>query len=55
MPFGLFIVTRNLGKIKVKKLDGGHLKAGDGQLEDVDHNDDYGDLDDDFTKRRRSN
>ena len=55
LPFGMFIVTRNLGKFKVKKLDGGNLKAGDDQLEDVVYNDDYGDVDDDFTKRRRSN
>ena len=55
MPLGTFKVTRHLGKFKVKKLDGGNLKAGDDQLEDVVYNDDYGDVDDDFTKRRRSN
>ena len=36
LPFGMFIVTRNLGKFKVKKLDAGNLKAVDDQLEDVD-------------------
>ena len=55
MPLGTFKVTRHLGKFKVKKLDGGNLKAVDDQLEDVVYNDDYGDVDDDFTKRRRSN
>ena len=50
MPFGIFIVTRNLGKFKVKKLDGGNLKAVDDQLEDVDYNDNYEDVDEDLKK-----
>ena len=50
MPLGTFKGTRHLGKFKVKKLDGGNLKAVDDQLEDVDYNDNYEDVDDDLKK-----
>ena len=50
MPLGTFKGTRHLGKFKVKKLDGGNLKVVDDQLEDVDYNDNYEDVDDDLKK-----
>ena len=50
MPLGTYKVTRHLGKLKGKKLDGGNLKAVDDQLEDVDYNDNYEDVDEDLKK-----